>query len=152
VKPDIATPDGTDIFIYEVTIMGLNYPVINEGFVPAYQASSAPYVTSSMISLGEVHVIEFPQVTRFFNVQNVSATTGSEVAVAFTQRGLDPVVANYFTVGQGVAFRDEIKTTRLFISCSLGGPARYQVVAGLTNIPATQFLLVTGSNGHAGVG
>jgi hypothetical protein len=97
-------------------------------------------------------MIEFPQVTRFFNVQNVSPTTGSEIAVAFTERGLDPVVGNFFTVGQGVSFRDEIRTTRLYISCSLGAGTRYQVVAGLTNISSERFLLITGSNGHAGVG
>lgn len=136
----------------EDTIMGLNYPVINEGYVPAYQASAVPFVTSSQINLGEVQVITFPQVTRFFNIQNVSPTTGSEVAVAFTLRGLDPAVGNYFTVSQGVSFRDEIRTTQLFISGSTGATVRYQVVAGLTNIPSTQFLLITASNGHAGVG
>ena len=55
--------------------MGLSYPVINEGYVPAYQSSAVPFVTSSLISLGEIQVITFPQVTRFFNVQNVSPVT-----------------------------------------------------------------------------
>lgn len=132
--------------------MGLNYPVINEGYVPAYQASAVPFVTSSQISLGEVQVITFPQVTRFFNIQNVSPVTGSEIAVAFTLRGLDPTVGNYFTVSQGVSFRDEIRMTQLFISGSTGATVRYQVVAGLTNIPSTQFLPITASNGFAGVG
>jgi hypothetical protein len=132
--------------------MGLNYPIINEGYVPAYQSSAIPFVTSSLISPGDVHIITFPQVTRFFNVQNVSPVTGSEVAVAFTLRGLDPTVGNYFTVSQGVSFRDEIRMTQLFISCSSGSSTRYQVVAGLTNIPANQFLTITASNGYQGVG
>lgn len=132
--------------------MSLSYPIVNEGFVPAYQASAVPFVTSSLISPGDIHVISFPQVTRFFNVQNVSPVTGSEVAVAFTLRGLDQNIGNYFTVSQGVSFRDEIRTTQLFISCSSGVDTRYQVVAGLTNIPSNQFLLLTASNGHAGVG
>ena len=130
--------------------MSLSYPVINEGFVPAYQASAVPYITSSLISRGQVHEIDFNQVTRFFNVQNVGTVTTDEISVAVTSRGL--TTGNCFALGQGVSFRDEIRTTRLFISCSSGTDVRYQVIAGLTNIPATQFLLITGSNGHQGVG
>jgi hypothetical protein len=132
--------------------MGLSYPIINEGYVPAYQASSVPYITSSLISVGQVHTITFPQVTRFFNVQNVGTVTTDEIAVAVTQRGLSSTVGNYFTLGQGVSFRDELRTVQLFISCSNGTSVRYQIIAGLTNIPSSQFLLITGSNGHAGVG
>jgi hypothetical protein len=130
--------------------VGLSYPIINEGYVPAYQASAVPYITSSLISNGQVHEIDFNQVTRFFNVQNVGTVTTDEIAVAVTQRGL--TTGNYFTLGQGVSFRDEIRTTRLFVSCSSGTNVRYQVIAGLTNIPSSQFLLITGSNGHQGVG
>jgi hypothetical protein len=132
--------------------MSLNYPVLHEGYVPAYLMSAVPYVTSSLLSAGEIQVIEFPQVTRFFNVQNTSSGSGDEIAVAFTQAGLDPANSNYFTLGQGVAFRDEIRCTRIFVSCSSGTDVRYQVVAGLTNIASHQFLLITGSNGYAGVG
>ena len=132
--------------------MGLSYPIINEGYVPAYQASAVPYITSSLISVGQVHTITFPQVTRFFNVQNVGTVSTDEIAVAMTQNGLSSTAGNYFTLGQGVSFRDELRTVQLFISCSSGTSVRYQVIAGLTNIPYSQFLLITGSNGHAGVG
>lgn len=130
--------------------MGLSYPIINEGYVPAYQASAVPYITSSLISNGQTQVIQFQNVTRFFNVQNVGTVTTDEIAVAVTERGL--TTGNYFTLGQGVSFRDELRTTRLYISCSSGTSVRYQVIAGLTNISANQFLLLTGSNGHQGVG
>ena len=132
--------------------MGLNTHVMHEGYVPAYQTSAVPYITSSIISAGEVQEISFNQVTRFFNVQNVGTVPTDEIAVGVTLRGLDPVVGNFFTLGQGVSFRDELRTTRLFISCSSGTSMRYQVIAGLTNIPSEQFLLLTGSNGHSGVG
>lgn len=131
--------------------MSMSYPSLHEGFVPAYMMSATPFVTSSLISTGEIHVIEFPQVTRFFNVQN-SGVSGDEIAVAFTLRGLSSTVGNYFTVGQGVAFRDELRCTKLFVSCTSGTSVRYQVVAGLTNIPSSQFTPITGSNGYAGVG
>jgi hypothetical protein len=132
--------------------MGLSYPIINEGYVPAYQASAVPFITSSLISVGQVHTITFPQVTRFFNVQNVGTVTTDEIAVAVTQNGLSSTAGNYFTLSQGVSFRDELRTVKLFISCSSGTDVRYQVIAGLTNIPYSQFLLITGSNGHSGVG
>lgn len=130
--------------------MGLSYPIINEGYVPAYQASAVPYITSSQISLGEIQQYDFNQVTRFFNVRNMGTVDTDEIAVAVTERGL--LTGNYFTLSKGDAFRDELRTTRLFISCSRGNNVQFQIVAGLTNIPASQFLLLTGSNGHTGVG
>lgn len=130
--------------------MGLSYPIINEGYVPAYQASAVPYITSSQISLGEIQRYDFNQVTRFFNVRNVGLLDTDEIAVAVTENGLSS--GNYFILSRGDAFRDEIRTTRLFVSCSSGTNVRFQIIAGLTNIPSNQFLLLTGSNGHTGVG
>lgn len=133
--------------------MSLNYPVINEGYVPAYQMSAVPWVTSSQISTGEIHEYSFPQVTRFFNIQNLGTNASDTIAIAFTERGLEPGVGNFFTIGQGVSFREEIRTTKLFISFSAGSsPVDYQIVAGLTNIAPNQFLTITASNGHQGVG
>lgn len=130
--------------------MSLSNPIMHEGYVPAYQMSAVPYITSSLISIGQIQQIEFNQATRFFNVQNVGTVTTDEIAVAVTQNGFS--TGNCFTLGQGVSFRDELRTTRLFISCSSGTNMRYQVIAGLTGIPNNQFLIVTASNGHQGVG
>lgn len=130
--------------------MGLNYPVINEGYVPAYQMSAVPYITGSLISIGQIQSITFPQVTRFFNVQNVGTVNTDEIAIAMTQNGFS--TGNYFTLGQGVSFRDELRAITLFVSCSSGTSVRYQLIAGLTNIPSHQFLPITASNGHSGVG
>jgi hypothetical protein len=132
--------------------MGLYSPVMNEGFVPAYQASAIPYVSSSVISAGEIHTYNFPQVTRFINVQNVGTSVTDEIAVAFTLNGLSAANSNFFSLSQGVSFRDELRTNQLFISCSSGTSMRYQLVAGLTNIPANQFMTITGSSGYQGVG
>ena len=132
--------------------MGLGNFVMHEGYIPAYQASAVPYITSSLINVGQVHHISFPQVTRFFNVQNVGTVTTDEIAVSITNNGLRPGNGNFFTLGQGVSFRDELRTIELYISCSSGTSVRYQVIAGLTNIPANQFSVITGSNGYEGVG
>ena len=51
--------------------MGLNNPVMSEGFVPAYQISATPFVTASNVTT--VAAVTFPFVTRFFTVQNRSA-------------------------------------------------------------------------------
>lgn len=132
--------------------MGLYSPVMNEGYVPAYQISAIPFVSSSTISSGEIHTFNFPQVTRFINVQNVGTVPTDEIAVAFTRNGLNAGAANYFSLGQGVSFRDEFRATQLFISCSSGTSMRYQLVIGLTNIPSNQFMTITGSAGYQGVG
>ena len=39
-----------------------------------------------------------------------------------------------------------------FSSCSAGTQVNYQVFFGLTDIPYSNFVLLTGSNGHEGVG
>ncbi len=132
--------------------MSINHPTLSEGYVPAYQMSAVPYITSSLISAGEVHTYNFPQVTRFFNVINLSAVTADKIAVSVTELGLQPAAGNFFSLPAGTAFRDEIRTTALFISGTSGTAVEYQLVVGLTSIPERNFLTVTGSNGHVGVG
>lgn len=122
----------------------------NEGYVPAYQASATPYVTSSQISQGEVQEYTFEHVTRFFNVKNRGTNASDEIAVAFTENGL--ATGNYFTLQQGEAFREEIRCVKLFISGSSGTGVQYELVVGLTSIPYRSFNPVTASNGYQGVG
>lgn len=123
---------------------------MGEGFIPAYQISASPWVTSSQISVGEIQAFSFPQVTRFINVQNVASGTSDEIALAFTAKGFE--TGNYFTLNQGASYRDELRINCLFISGSSGSNARFQIVVGLTGIPSRQFLTITGSNGFEGVG
>jgi hypothetical protein len=130
--------------------MSLNNPVMGEGYIPAYQISSSPWLTSSQISLGQIQALTFPQVTRFVNVQNVALTGSDRIALAFTSLGF--TTGNFFTLTQSSSFREEIRTDRLFISCSAGTNVNFQVAVGLTGIPSRQFLTITGSNGFQGVG
>ena len=130
--------------------MSLNNPVMGEGYIPAYQISSSPWLTSSQISLGQIQTLTFPQVTRFINVQNVALTGSDKIALAFTSLGF--TTGNFFTLTQSSSFREEIRTDRLFISCSAGTNVNFQVAVGLTGITARQFLTITGSNGFQGVG
>lgn len=132
--------------------MSISWPQNGEYFSPAYQVSALPYLSSSIISAGTVHRYDFPFVTKFVNVVNRGAGVGDRVAVAFTQRGLSPSVGNFVTLDQGVGLNHEVRTTVLFVSCSSGTNVDYQVFCGLTTIPAKNFLVLTGSNGHPGVG
>lgn len=131
--------------------MGLNYPQVHEGYVPAYQVSAVPFVTSSNVTLGQVKEITFGYVTKFFTIKNTSTTSTNTIAVAFTQNGLTPSNSNYFPLSGSEAYTGELRVDRLFISGSVG-TSTFTLVAGLTNIPSKNFLLVTGSNGFNGVG
>jgi hypothetical protein len=97
-----------------------------------------------------VHKYEFPYVTKFINIVNRGANVGDKIALAFTENGLR--TGNYITLDQGVAIDQEIRTSVLFISGSDGTSVDYQIFCGLTTIPTKNFLTLTGSNGHSGVG
>lgn len=132
--------------------MSLHWPSNGEYSAPAYQLSALPYVSSSIISAGQVHTYNFAFVTKFISIVNRGANTTDKLAIGFTENGLKPTVGNYFTLGKGETVREEIRTTTLFISCSAGSNIDYQIFCGLTTIPADSFLPITGSNGHTGVG
>lgn len=132
--------------------MTINLTNNGEYFAPAYQVSALPYLTSSIINDGEIHKYEFPLVTKFINIVNRSTTPLGKICISFTERGLLPSVGNYITLDQSDAIREDIRTTKLFISCSSGNNIDYQLFCGLTTIPARNFLILTESNGHPGVG
>lgn len=132
--------------------MGLNWPSSGEYNVYAYQMSAMPYVTSSMISVGEIHRYEFPYVTRFVGVHNRSTGSTDAIAIGFTENGIKPTVGNFITLDAGGHIDKEIRTTLLIVSCSSGTSVPYQLLCGLTNIPSRNFLPLSASNGHPSVG
>ncbi len=131
--------------------MSLNNPVMGEGYVPAYQISAAPYVTSSNITLGSTREINFDFVTRFFTIKNTGAST-NVISVGFTQNGLLPEKSNFYPLSGSEVLDVEIRTSKIFISGSAGASVPFSLIAGLTNIPVKNFLTITGSNGYLGVG
>lgn len=130
--------------------MSLNHPYQSEGYVPAYQISAMPYVTSSNVTLGQTKVVNFGYVSRFITVKNTGGTT-TVMAVAFTENGLKVSNSNYFFLSGSEAFSGELRATKLFISGSSGSPT-FTVVAGLTTIPEQYMTPLTGSYGYPGVG
>jgi len=131
--------------------MSLNNPYPHEGYVPAYQVSATPFVTSSTITLGQTKEINFGSVSRFLIIKNTGAAT-TALAIGFTQNGLKTATANYFILSGSDSFSAELKTDRIFLSGAVGASTTFSVVAGLTSVPSKNFLLLTGSNGFPGVG
>lgn len=131
--------------------MSISWPQNGEHFVPAYQVSALPYVTSSIISLGEIHKYEFSYVTRFIDVCNRGAGSNDTITIGFTENGILNS-KNYISINKNASVNEEIRTTVLYVSCSAGVGVNYQLFCGLTTIPAKNFLLLTSSNGHQGVG
>jgi len=74
-----------------------------------------------------------------------------KIALGFTENGITKS-GNFVTLDQGASVNEEIRTTMLFISCSAGTNVDYQLFCGLTTIPQKNFLTLSGSNGHEGVG
>ena len=130
--------------------MTLKNPYIGEGYVPAYQLSAIPYVTSSVIALGETRQINFGHVTKFLIVRN-DGPTSAELAVAFTQNGLKTANSNFFILSGSQSLNADLRTDRLFLSGAVGS-SNFSVIAGLTAIEPRNFVVITGSNGHLGVG
>jgi hypothetical protein len=130
--------------------MSLSNPVLGEGYVPAYQISPIPFVTSSNITLGAVKSFSFPNATKSIFVQNTAAST-SVIAISFTQNGLLPANSNFLVLSGGQTFSQDVRTSQLFVS-GVAGTSTFGLLAGLTNIPVKNFLTVTGSNGYFNVG
>jgi hypothetical protein len=123
---------------------------MGEGYVPAYQISATPFVTSSNVALGQTKEIAFRYVTQFLVVKNTGPTS-SVLAVGFTANGLSVANSNFFVLSGSESFAADLRVDRIFVSGSAGTPT-FSVVAGLTGISDTRFLLVTASNGFNGVG
>lgn len=137
-------------------------------FVPAYQVSGTPFVTSSLSGTGvssggntgnsKTRVIKFPHVTRWVQVRNIGTAS---LRVGFTANGVNAVTsASYYLLnpsndgsGHSIAHtaRWEVRCKELHFRLHPDdGGTHFSVIAGLTGIK--EFPTLTGSNGFAGVG
>ena len=133
------------------------------GYVPAYQVSGTPFVTSSAANEVPEAVeaapasleIKFPFITRWVIVQN---TGNSELKMGFTKNGVNIATASFYIPTQTAspASGSAARTERLELRCkSLHfaghmGTTSVQVLAGLTGLE--EFPTLTGSDGFDGVG
>jgi hypothetical protein len=172
--------------------MSFNHPKAGPNYVPAYQISGIPFVTSSIDhevpgpdsdSLSTPVSVSFPFVTKFITVRN---TGPNELRVGFSADGViapgerratvnaDKLVTgpgstrNFFliptaSVSQGGSDIQtfDIRCKQIFFlsnvepasdPTTLGKSTSFSLLAGLTGIQASQFPVLTGSNGFEGVG
>jgi hypothetical protein len=116
-------------------------------FVPAYQISGVPYVTSSAgdpVSTTVPKKITFPFVTRFFTVTNLSI---DPLRVGFSENGVKGVETNnYFIVHASSSYGlQELRCKELYLMSDGPGTVEWSLVAGLTSVPWSEFPILTGT-------
>lgn len=116
------------------------YPAPGMSNVLEYQASGLPFVTQSTASTSTVSRVHFPFVTKFFTVKNNGAGT---LNVGFTEAGV--LGTNKFSVPASSSYTGEIRVIDLFV-IGAGATATFEIIAGLTQIPDKNFLVLTGSH------
>ena len=129
--------------------MAINHPKAGPNSVPAYQLSGVPFVTGSTATevptnSGSPIKLEFPYVTRFFQVFNQSSQA---MRVGFSSAGTKGTLTkNFFVVaGSGNSEIYELRTKDLYFLSNTGTATGYRVVAGLTTIDKNQYPILTGS-------
>jgi len=148
------------------------FPGQGPNFVPAYQVSGIPFVTSSIApeaTAKPVLRIRFPTVTKSIMIKN---TGNEELRVAFTKSGSYKAseanedgtpgagyLSHYFVIppcntGGGDADAPptvfDVRCKEMFFRSNSSSTAPFSLYAALTGID--QFPIITGSNGFTGVG
>jgi len=128
--------------------VGLNH-------APAYQVSGQPFASGTIDATGgDAVVVQFPYVTRWVEIVN-HGTTG-HLTASFSEAGLANgyhfKVNNDGGSGKGTNRSGvlELKVSEMWFT----GSANFDVVAGLTSIPASRTTTADGTSwsGSAGVG
>lgn len=105
--------------------MSLGNPKSGFAYVPEYQVSALPWVTSSTVPVdGVIH--RFPWATQYFVVQNDSA---NQIKIGFS-----PSVSGskYFPIGVSGSLALDVRIIDLYITGTAG--SQYSLFAGLTTI------------------
>lgn len=121
------------------------------GNAPSYQVSGIPWVSSSLSvpATGSSPLeISFPQVSRSIIVKNLSSGSAN-MKVGFSANGVANGT-NYFSLSAGESFAADLKVTKIYLLCDTGIQLSASIIAGLTNISATE--LPSNWSGSAGVG
>jgi hypothetical protein len=124
---------------------------VNEGYVPAYQASGKPFARTVATST-TAQEIRFPSVTRWVQIANLGATSVN-VLIGFSKHGVDGTEEDWFytlaPVIDGVVStgRLDLKCKSLWVKSSSVTPS-ITIIAGLTEVAD----LNTTLSGSSGVG
>jgi len=131
--------------------MSVNWPKPTHNHVQEYQVSAWPWVTSSNVATSAVQ-FNFGFVTRWVMVSNDDSSSGSkDIYFGFTENGVNG--GNHFHVSAGTTIGPiEVKCTSIWAKSDQSGGAPLSIMAGLTNVAAGDFPVISGSNGFGGVG
>jgi len=134
-----------------------NYMKPGLGHVGAYQASSIPFLSSSIVvpTYGSDPVkIEFRRVSKFVIITNTlsSKVTNVPLRFGFSVEGINGAVENnYGILNNGESFEADYRVVDLYLlSDSPTQPTEASVLAGLTPIESNR--LPNNWNGEWGVG
>jgi hypothetical protein len=136
--------------------MALNNIRSGLGYVPAYQVSSIPFLTSSLTVPDRNSTpleINFQLVTKFVVVTNTyGGAQNIPLRVGFSENGVKGTENNnYLILNNGESFEADFRVTKMFLlSDSTTFATSGSVVAGLTDIGAN--MLIYNWSGSIGVG
>ena len=110
--------------------------------VGAYQVSGKPYLSGACLapaSGSDSFVLRFPKVTKWFQIEpayNVPAI--AQLRVAFSENGLHQKGGSYINIHPSSSFCRPIdmKVSELWFMAEAASTITFDVMAGLTNIPA----------------
>jgi hypothetical protein len=130
--------------------MSLNWPKPTHNHASEYQVSSWPWVTSSVIGTSAVR-FSFGHVTRWIAVNNDESSSGNkDIYFGFTENGTNGSYHFHVHPGQCVG-PFEVKCTEIWVKAD-SSDTPLSIFAGLTNVAAGDFPVISGSNGFNGVG
>ncbi len=125
------------------------------GDVGSYQVSGKPFFRGQIIADNVIRSLEFPTVTSWIHIRNNHRQISLDGPfIAFSENGFS--TNNYFQLFGSPSVNDtspqvfHLKVTKLFYKSPTGGNLKFDVVAGLTNIPTSS--IPNNWSGSAGVG
>tara|TARA_R110000823_G_scaffold156009_1_gene286708 strand:+ start:380 stop:820 length:441 start_codon:yes stop_codon:yes gene_type:complete len=119
--------------------------------VGSYQVSGIPWLSGSALAANEEHKLEFPMVTKSITIIASGAFDSGELRVSFAATGSEdsPVLAAGRHISMAVnesSFTFNVKAKEVYVSANKSASeVGYMCVAELTNIPAANMYIHTGS-------
>lgn len=138
--------------------MSLNNPKGGIGYAAEFQSSALPWTTSSQAMTGVTYRLDFPKVTRFITIKNHGGAT-EHLRLGFTRNGVEG--GNCFRIlgsANGTPESSfELRVKEIYLRADGAVSPHYSILAGLTNIDASQMSELTGTfssgdPGWSGVG
>ncbi len=134
--------------------MSMSWPTYGLGNVASYQASTMPFLTSSLHITGSVPLeVKFPAVTKFITVTNTlpGSATNVPLRVGFSSNGVQGVTtANYLVLNNNESYEGNLSVTSVFLLTDSTLACSGSVVAGMTNILPER--LADNWSGSSGIG